>query len=62
MTVIVFVIIVIIMEAIFKLNVESNRDCFDFALLYSAIRPENSNHSLNQSDAKLKPITTWSPV
>ena len=26
------------------------------------IGPENSLHSLNQSDAKLKPITTWSPA
>ena len=50
------------MEAIFKLNVESNRDCFDFALLYSVILPEKSNLSLNQSDAKLKPITTWLPA
>ena len=24
--------------------------------------PENSRHSLNQSDAKLKPTTTWSPA
>ena len=42
------------MEAIFKLNVESNRDCFDFAVLYFAIRLENSNHSLNLSDARLR--------
>ena len=26
------------------------------------IGPENSLHSLNQSDVKLKPITTWSPA
>ena len=26
------------------------------------IGPEDSRHFLNQSDAKLKPITTWSPT
>ena len=26
------------------------------------IGPENSHHSLNQSETKLKPITTWSPA
>ena len=34
------------------------RDCMGFALLCSVISPENSSHSLNQSGAKLKPITT----
>ena len=33
---------------------------FLFALR-SVIGPENSHYSLNQSDAKLKPLTTWSP-
>ena len=33
---------------------------FLFALR-SVIGPENSHHPLNQSDAKLKPLTTWSP-
>ena len=33
---------------------------FLFALR-SVIGPENSYYSLNQSDAKLKPLTTWSP-
>ena len=33
---------------------------FLFALR-SVIGPENSHYSLNQSDAKLKPPTTWSP-
>ena len=32
------------------------RNCFGFALLYSVIDPQNSNHSLNQSGAKLKPV------
>ena len=32
------------------------------ALLRSVIGSENSRNSLNQSDAKLKPITTWSPA
>ena len=31
-----------------------------FALLRSVIGLENSRHPLNQSDAKLKPIATWS--
>ena len=33
-------------------------DSFVFALLHSVIGPENSHHSLNQSDAKLKQIKT----
>ena len=33
---------------------------FVFALRCSVIGPENSHHSLNQSDAKLTPIETWS--
>ena len=35
-------------------------DCIGFALLRSVIGPENSCHFLNQSNAKLKPITNWS--
>ena len=35
-------------------------DCIGFALLRSVIGLENSRHPLNQSDAKLKPIATWS--
>ena len=31
-----------------------------FSLLRFAIVPENSCHSLNQSDAKPKPVMTWS--
>ena len=30
-----------------------NQDCFAFALFCSVIGPENSSHSLNQSDPKL---------
>ena len=37
-----------------------NNPCF--VLLRSVIGPEDSRQSLNQSDAKLKPITTWSPA
>ena len=33
---------------------------FGFALLRFVIGPENSHHSLHQSDSKLKPIATWS--
>ena len=36
------------------------RDCIGFALLRSVIGLENLRHPLNQSDAKVKPITTWS--
>ena len=40
------------------------RDCIGFVLLHVRIRSviglENSCHPLNQSDAKLKAITTWS--
>ena len=38
------------------------RDNICFVLLRSVIGPENSRHSRNQSDAKLKPIATWSPA
>ena len=37
-------------------------DCFGIALPRSVIGPENSYRFLNQSDATLKPITTWSSV
>ena len=37
-------------------------DCSDFPLFYSVIGPKDSRHSRNQSDAKLKPITAWSPA
>ena len=36
-------------------------DCLDFALPSSVIGSENSRHPLDQSEAKLTPITTWSP-
>ena len=38
------------------------RECIGFALLRSVIGQENSRHhsELNQSDAKLKPIVSWS--
>ena len=35
-------------------------DCVGFALLRSVIGLKNARHLLNQSDAKLKPIATWS--
>ena len=38
------------------------RDCIGSALLCSVIGPENSRHSLNQSDAKLTSNMTWSPA
>ena len=36
-------------------------DCIGFALLRSVIGLENSRRSLDQSDTKLKPITTCRP-
>ena len=36
------------------------RDCIGFVLLRSVIGLEISRHLLNQSDAKVKPIATWS--
>ena len=38
------------------------RDWIGFAFLYSVIGPENSRRSLNQSDAQLTSIATWSPT
>ena len=38
----------------------SDTRCFGFASLRSLIGSKNSRHFLNQSDAKLKPIVTWS--
>ena len=47
-------------RAIFNWVSKVIRDCIGFALLRSVIGLENSRHPLNQSDAKLKPIATWS--
>ena len=47
-------------SAIFNLVSKVIRDCFDFTYLCSVIGPENSYHPLNQSDAKLTTIATWS--
>ena len=45
----------------FQLSTESN--CrIGFTLLLSVIGPENSRHSFNQSEVKLKTIITWSPA
>ena len=44
------------------INVESNHYHFVNALLRSVIGPENLHHFFNQSDSKLKPITTGSPA
>lgn len=38
------------------------RDCCDFAFLRSVIGVENLDHSLDQSDARLKAITSSSPA
>ena len=47
-------------RAIFSWVSKVIRDYIGFALLRSVIGLENSRHPLNQSDAKLKPIATWS--
>ena len=47
----------------FKLSAESITGIgIGFALLCSVTGPKDSCHSLHQSGAKLKPITTWSPA
>ena len=43
----------------FQWPVERERDCFDYTLLCFVIGRENSCYFSNQSDAKVKPITTW---
>lgn len=43
----------------FELNVVSNPDCSDFFVPW---QPEDARHSLNQSESKLKPITSWKPA
>ena len=48
--------------AIFNRVSKVIRNCIGFALLSYVIVPENLRYSLNQSDAKLKAITTWSPA
>ena len=49
-----------IVRAIFNWVSKVIRDCIGFALLRSVIGLENSRHPLKQSDAKVKPIATWS--
>ena len=49
-----------VLRAIFNRVSTVIRDCFGFASLRSVIGSKNSRHSLSQSDAKPKPITTWS--
>ena len=47
-------------RAIFNWVSKVIRDCIGYALLRSVIGLEISRHPLNQSDAKVKPIATWS--
>ena len=42
-----------ISRAIFSWVLKANRNCIEFALLRCVIGPEQSHHSLNQSDSKL---------
>ena len=48
--------------AIFHLVLKPIQDCSVFASLRVVIGPSNSHHPFNQSDAKPKPIKTWSPA
>ena len=47
-------------RAIFNWVSKVIHDCISFPSLRSVIGSKNSRHLLNQSDAKLKPIVTWS--
>ena len=49
-------------RAIFKWVSKVIRDCIGCPFLCSVIGLGNSRHTLNQSDAKLKPIPIWSPA
>ena len=51
-------------QGYFQLSVYDTviRDCSGFALRCFVIGPENLRHSLNQSDAKLRSISSWSPA
>ena len=49
-------------RAIFKWVSKAIRDCIGCPFLCSVIGLGNSRHTLNQSDAKLKPIPIWSPA
>lgn len=48
------------LKVIWQLNVEEIRDSSGFAFLFSVIGSEKSSYSLNQSDPKVKLITSWS--
>ena len=49
-------------ESKFQPRGESNLKLHWFHLLRSVIGLKNTRHFLNQSDAKLLPITTWLPA
>ena len=49
-------------QSYFQLIVESNLDLFWFCFASVCDWCKNSRHALNQSDAKRKPIRTWSPA
>ena len=50
------------LERFFEWVYKDIQDHFGFTQPCSVIGPENSRHPLNQSDAKLKTIATWSPA
>ena len=54
-------VIIFYLRALFNWASKEVQDCNGFATLCSVIGPENWHHHLNQSDAKLKTIATWSP-
>ena len=45
-----------------QLNCEAIVDCTGFVPLRTVIGLENSRHSVNQSQTKIKPTATWSGV
>ena len=49
-------------RAIFNWVSKSNLELLWFSFNRSMISPKDSRNSRNQSDAKLKPITAWSPA
>ena len=54
--------VIFLFRAVFNWLSKVIKVCISFSLLRSVIGPENSCNSLNQSYAKQKPISTWSPA
>ena len=54
--------VIFLFRAVFNWLSKVIKVCISFSLLRSVIGPESSRNSLNQSYAKQKPISTWSPA